>query len=938
MKILLIIYSLLFIFVSSYSYPTPTIENTHNCFEPSIGSYGKLEGDGGQESNDLSVAIGNTFLYTINSFGNSCKNEHFYANYGQCISVEKPDGTIKRFIYNGSDGGHNKKDIHNILDSKNLYPYLTEIYENDVNFFDLSGEYKIRSSYVNGWKIKEKKKICSYYTLFKTKHKYAKAFNPDYEEVFATLIVRNLEDVLDRIYIPKDWESNSTIAYCNNINTKGLEPENFKILSQLSDLYKGCLIKNLDKNENNTILVGFKKSSYHDISNINKNEELSFLFSHLENIKLEEEDNIRNTKVSKNPFNEEETKVEYDGTLQNYINTYNKLFEKIKDFESNLTTISEEIVENKNIKNVYDPDGTLYKEFYIDQYLFLNASLNDFKDNFNITLEELLENKKKENYEEKYKHLETIKELNLNLFDSAFISYIEYMLNSNNNINNFTHYTLLFPINLEEKYKFYIEEYDKNIDVKEGLEIKIALNNFIEEIKNYIDNIEYLTNENKTSIKNDLSSYNANTDINKIEEYKDEEKKVIEYTNKLLGVYEIEVSISDIGSKSEELKIHHTLIIDEIYQTTFETISKMYSQTSSQTEIENSLDSLKKLISEEVNFDITDTLKNNLDSISTIIKSYEDSKESLNELYNFDDSVVILENLFENGILLIRDFIDKFDIPYYYECNENRGEESIDNCFYKIEKIYSNDRSKLSNVPLIFKFNDFIKKDKNEFRKSIYDNILTNNMIILNGSILEEISNSCKFKQENYILKAEQNCMSSKILEGDFLKTETIDGVNFKTYNILKKYPIDYYKKNFKINGISYSFEYDDVSTFFILKNFDNVDLFQKNDNNKLFKEHVPNKDSLKESRIAYISTNNPNENLNLTLKESFNENIEKVNIEINRNNNLFKISDCKMITGKDKDNINCGSSKVSYLNNENDFSNFFFNFMDVVLNLFTKD
>ena len=999
-KVLIICFlSFFFVFNSVYSYTTPTLSNTNNCFEPVIGGYsGGLYGDGGQDTNDLSVILGDFFLYVFNTIGNSCKNEHFYASYGQCISVEKPDGTKKVFIYNGSDGGHNKRGIHNILDSENLYPHLTEIYNTNTSFFDLSGEYKIRSSYVTEWKKppKHKKEICPYYTIRGTKWKHAKGYHPASEKVYATLTIRNLQDVLNRVHIPNDWDQNSTIIYCNNINSEGLEPENSPILAQLSNLYKGCLIKNLDKEENNTILVGFKKSSYHDISNVDKNEELSFLFSYLGDITLEEKDNIINTKISKNPFDDDETKVEYDENLQEYIDIYNESFQKIKSFESNLSSISDDLVtDDGNIKNIYIPDGTTYNKFYIDQYEYLNDSLSEFKNDFNRVIDALLENQGKATYEEKYEHLGTIKELNLTLFDEALDEYLTFMLNEEgtNYVNNFTHYTLLFPDSLEEEYRFYEESFKGNEEeyIVGGLTTEGALNAFINTITNRIDSLP-IDEGNRDSVISELNLYKTSIIINTIEEYEKEEIKIIDYTNSLLENYEQgPFTIEFIESQSEYLKLFYILKIDEIYAKVFETIKIFGEITYAQSDIEDNFDSIKSLIDSKI-FNTEESLTTSLDNLSTLIQSYEDSKDSLKVLYDFDDSIVILEDLFETGIIKIQDFKTQFDVPYYYECNENyKGVEDVNNCFYKVEKVYSNERSELSNIPLIFKFNSFIQKNETMFRKIIYDNILTRNMVDLNKEILKIASasknnnvwsspSSCNSDSKNYTLKAKQDCDNHQvqetrtgercsggneercetytyevnvanhkipsIKEGDKFENPTpVDGINFDTYNILKKHPIDYYKKDFKIDGINYSFEYDDVSTFFILKNFNNVDLFQKNENNKLLADDITNKiDSLGESNLAYISMNTPSENLNLTLSEKidYDKSKEQINIEVDRKVSgrisSFYTNDCKKLTKQDSVNVDCFINNIYYENNDGDFPNFFFNFMDVVSNLFAKD
>ena len=974
-KVLLICFlSFFFIFNSVYSYITPTLSNTNNCFEPIIGTYGV--GDDTETGNDLGRLF-NSALAGI-FFGGSCPSDtHFYADYGICLSVEKPDGTtFSIFFENGTEGGQNANQLINVLDSENLYNQLVNVYNHNTTFFDLSGEYKIRSSYITGWRERRNKMTCEKKFLGRrTSVSHSRGYHPTHVEVFATMNIRNLQDVLNRVYIPNDWDTNSTIIYCNGMNDGiSLEPDNFKILGSLSDLYKGCLIKNLDKDENNTIMMGFKKTTYYDISEVDLDNDFSNLLNSL-GLEASDLENLKDTRIIKNTFDDDDLKILFDQTLDEYKNFYSISKNEISTFQNNVLQLNN-ILDSSNtfIKNIKNPDGTLYENFYIEQYKTISNSFESLEQDINRILQELNSLDSISSYEDKLVSLNSIKNVDLELYNKAYEDYNNFISDTSNNINDFEEYSDNYYVSFENEYAYYLDNFNYNEDIEDYKKLEEALIDFKDSMVTMSLSEEII--ENYVSIPSNFKISNS-----------DSKSKYISTENDIKSYIESNLEEGDsvsFISQVDNLKINYKENIDEIYLEVKKFLDFSESETSTQSQVDTSIQNIKKYIStfQDKGVGISLELDNSLKSLEKIIENYYYSISNIEMLESVENEKDEILSSFSEDILRIENFIDNFDKPTYYKCDENRGgTESVDNCFHKVEKVYSNDREELSNIPMIFKFNDFMKKSE-EFRKSIYNNILTRNMIIEDsipkssfvyyGGFLENCGKRYNSKIDgrnnnrivNYVLKSlheqrssthssidcspsndrdddltQLKSYSSKNLEGDFLQTTSIDGTNFDTYNILKKYPINYYKKDFEIDGITYSFEYDDVSTFFILKNFNNVDLFEKNKNNKLLRENIANKiDSLEESKLAYISVNAPNTNLNLDLKEevNYNDPIEKIKIEVDRNE-LFKSTDCNILTREDENIVKCGSAKVSYKNN-NDFPNFFFNFMDTVSNLFAKD
>ena len=954
-KVLIICFlSFFFIFNSVYSYITPTLSNTNNCFEPIIGTYGV--GDDTETGNDLGRLF-NSALAGIFFGGNCPSDTHFYADYGICLSVEKPDGTtISIFFENGTEGGQNANQVINVLDSKNIYDHLVDVYNYNTSFFDLSGEYKIRSSYITGWRERRNKMTCEKKFLGRrTSVSHSRGYHPTHVEVFATMNIRNLQDVLNRVYIPNDWDTNSTIIYCNGMNEGiSLEPSEFRVLSSLSDLYKGCLIKNLDKDENNTIMMGFKKTTYYDISEVDLDNDFSNLLNSL-GLEASDLENLKDTRIIKNTFDDDDLKILFNQTLEEYIEFYNSSNNEVLDFQYNVSQLDIILDPNSSyIVNITEPYGTPYNNFYKNQYTNISNSFEVLRLEIDRVLQRLVSLENVALYEDKLIELNLIEDIDLKLHDKIYSDYNDFILDtSNNEVNNFDEYNNLYYVAFEEEYaKYQNDDFNHNDAIGNPyLKLEEALIAFKSSMETY----------NSTSLISNYVSIPPSYQISNSDtksDYLSVESDIKSYIESNLE----EGDYVAFDFQTDNLKINYKPNIDRVYLEVKNLLDILDDPTSTQSQVDSSLNNIQSSISSFNGINISSDLNNSLNNLNTIIENYYFSLPNIEMLKKIEEEKDSTLESFKGDILKIEDFVEMFDIPSYHECNE---EYNIDNCFYKVEKVYSNDRSELSNIPMIFKFNNFMKKNENSFRKVIHDNILTNSMVDLNKNVLRSNNavrdingnwrtpNNCNSDLKNYTLKAKQDCISYRnfrnspyhkkpsIKEGDFLQTTSINGINFDTYNILKKYPINYYKKDFEIDEINYSFEYDDVSTFFILKNFNNVDLFQKNENNKLLRDNIANKiDSLEEAKMAYISINTPNTNLNLDLKEevSYTNPIEKINIEIDRDNELFKSTDCNLLTEEDGTIVNCGSAKVSYENKEGNFQNFFFNFMDVISNIFAKN
>ena len=78
--------------------------------------------------------------------------------------------------------------------------------------------------------------------------------NNDYNAYYC----KTIEDLINLIKIPNSWALDDLLVYCNdgsNINSKS---NNFDELMTQMNIYKACVVKNLDLKENNSILYGFE--------------------------------------------------------------------------------------------------------------------------------------------------------------------------------------------------------------------------------------------------------------------------------------------------------------------------------------------------------------------------------------------------------------------------------------------------------------------------------------------------------------------------------------------------------------------------------------------------------------------------------------------------------------------------------------------------------
>ena len=80
--------------------------------------------------------------------------------------------------------------------------------------------------------------------------------NIKYDKIF---YCKTTQDLINEIKIPESWKNDNLTLYCNDGNSINIKKQNLDFLtSDISNLYKGCILKNLDLNENNTIFYGLE--------------------------------------------------------------------------------------------------------------------------------------------------------------------------------------------------------------------------------------------------------------------------------------------------------------------------------------------------------------------------------------------------------------------------------------------------------------------------------------------------------------------------------------------------------------------------------------------------------------------------------------------------------------------------------------------------------
>lgn len=69
---------------------------------------------------------------------------------------------------------------------------------------------------------------------------------------------KTTEDLIDRITIPEGWQDASLVLYCNDGALINFNDINYDVFTSQMNIYKACVLKNLDLEERNTVLYGFE--------------------------------------------------------------------------------------------------------------------------------------------------------------------------------------------------------------------------------------------------------------------------------------------------------------------------------------------------------------------------------------------------------------------------------------------------------------------------------------------------------------------------------------------------------------------------------------------------------------------------------------------------------------------------------------------------------
>ncbi len=72
---------------------------------------------------------------------------------------------------------------------------------------------------------------------------------------------KTTKDLFNQIQIPKTWENDEIIVYCNEGLNSNFKMLNIDFLTTKLDTYNSCIIKNLDLKSKNTIIYGFEKGN-----------------------------------------------------------------------------------------------------------------------------------------------------------------------------------------------------------------------------------------------------------------------------------------------------------------------------------------------------------------------------------------------------------------------------------------------------------------------------------------------------------------------------------------------------------------------------------------------------------------------------------------------------------------------------------------------------
>lgn len=85
---------------------------------------------------------------------------------------------------------------------------------------------------------------------------------------------KTTKDLIDKIKIPTSWNNSNLVLYCNDGGMIDFVELSADFLTSLADYYKICVLKNLDKEENNTIIYGF------EVGNADVDNDSGYFYNH----------------------------------------------------------------------------------------------------------------------------------------------------------------------------------------------------------------------------------------------------------------------------------------------------------------------------------------------------------------------------------------------------------------------------------------------------------------------------------------------------------------------------------------------------------------------------------------------------------------------------------------------------------------------------------
>jgi len=79
-----------------------------------------------------------------------------------------------------------------------------------------------------------------------------------YNETFKLFYCKSAKNLLEEVYVPKSWNNSDLVVYCNDGVKTGSNSSNFDFITNSINTYKVCVVKNLDLEENNSVMYGFE--------------------------------------------------------------------------------------------------------------------------------------------------------------------------------------------------------------------------------------------------------------------------------------------------------------------------------------------------------------------------------------------------------------------------------------------------------------------------------------------------------------------------------------------------------------------------------------------------------------------------------------------------------------------------------------------------------